>query len=60
MEQTPKGRSEEMISTSFQDTSKQVCERDYKIAGDLASLPSLTSSRMSYLNKHDEEMSSNS
>lgn len=60
MEQTPKGRSEGMISASFQDTSKQVCERDYRIAGDLGSLPSLTSSCMSYLNKHDEEMSSNS
>lgn len=60
MEQTPKGSSEGVTSTSFQDTSKQVCERGYRTAGNWASLPRLTSSCMLYLNKHEEEMSSNS
>ena len=60
MEQTPKGSSEGKISTSFQDTSKQVCERDYRIAGDWVRLPRSFPVICYTFNKQDEEMNSDS
>jgi len=39
MEQTPKGSSKGKIFSNFHETSKQVCERDYRIARGCASSP---------------------